>query len=50
MTVGVAPYIYASPIVDDPRYPQTKPVFNLIFYGASQAFGDQQNGATLKPK
>jgi hypothetical protein len=50
MTVRVEPYIYFSPIMDDPRNPQSKPVFNLIFYGASQAFGSEQNGATPKPR
>lgn len=45
---GVAPKIYASPVVDDPKYPQAKPVFNLIFYGSKQGFGDKSNGA--KPR
>ena len=47
---GVAPRVYDSPIVDDPKNPQAKPVYNLIFYGAVQAFGDKSNGATPKPK
>ena len=42
----VEPKVYASPISDDPNYPQAKPVFNLIFYGAVQSFGDRSNGAT----
>ena len=42
---GVAPRIYASPTVDDPRYPQVKPVYNIIFYGSVQSFGDASNGA-----
>jgi len=46
----VAPRIYASPTVDDPKAPQAKPVYNLIFYGAVQAFGDRSNGAMPKPK
>jgi hypothetical protein len=46
---GVAPRVYSSPIVDDPKNPQAKPVFNLIFYGSSQAFGDKSNGATPRP-
>jgi hypothetical protein len=50
VAVGVEPRIYASPIVDDPRHPQSKPVFNLIFYGATQAFGSQENGATPRPR
>lgn len=47
---GVGPQIYRSPTVDDPKVPQSRPVFNLIFYGASQAFGDRSNGATSMPK
>ena len=50
MPGAVAPFIYASPVVDDPNYRQTKPVFNLIFYGAVQAFGDRSNGAMPKPR
>src|SRR5437773_12436734 len=46
----VGPKIYSSPIVDDPKNPQAKPVFNLIFYGAVQSFGDKSNGATPKPR
>ncbi|HZT78849.1 MAG TPA: hypothetical protein VFA26_01400 [Gemmataceae bacterium] len=46
----VAPKVYASPVVDDPKRPQSKPVFNLIFYGAKQSFGDRSNGATPRPK
>jgi hypothetical protein len=46
---GVAPRIYASPIVDDPKNPQAKPVFNLIFYGSAQSFGDKSDGATPRP-
>src|SRR4051794_18091239 len=49
-TGKVAPRIYASPTVDDPKNPQAKPVYNLIFYGAAQSFGDRSNGATPKPK
>jgi hypothetical protein len=47
---GVAPKIYASPIVDDPKNPQSKPVYNLPFWGAVQSFGDKSNGATPKPR
>ncbi len=43
---SVAPKIYASPSVDDPAHPQVKPVYNLIFYGSVQGFGDKSNGAT----
>src|SRR3954451_5795173 len=42
---GVAPLIYKSPVVDDPKEPQARPVFNLPFYGAVQAFGGASNGA-----
>ena len=45
----VAPRIYASPIVDDPRNPGVKPVFNLIFYGAKMDYGNESNGATQRP-
>jgi hypothetical protein len=41
----VAPRIYASPTVQDPAHPQAKPVYNLIFYGSVQSFGDASNGA-----
>jgi hypothetical protein len=47
---GVSPRIYASPIVDDPAHPQSKPVYNLIFWGSVQSFGDKSNGATPKPR
>jgi hypothetical protein len=46
----VAPRIYSSPIVDDPKNPQAKPVYNLPFYGGRQAFGDASNGATPRSK
>lgn len=45
---SVAPKIYSSSTVDDPKNPQSKPVYNLPFYGAQQGFGDKSNGA--KPK
>ena len=45
----VAPRVYSSPIVDDPKNPGVKPVFNLIFYGSSNAFGDKSDGATPRP-
>ena len=47
---GVAPRIYSSPIVDDPKNPQAKPVYNLPFWGAYMSFGDKSNGAAPKPK
>lgn len=43
---GVSPKIYKSPTVDDPTNPQAKPVFNIPFWGAVQAFGDRSNGVT----
>ena len=46
---GVGPRIYASPNVEDAKNPGVKPVFNLIFYGSSQSFGDTNNGATQRP-
>jgi hypothetical protein len=45
---SVAPRIYATPSVDDPAHPQAQPVYNLIFYGSVQGFGDGNNGA--KPR
>ena len=50
MPGAVAPRIYSSPIVDDPANPQARPVYNLIFYGGKQAFGDRSNGATPRKK
>jgi hypothetical protein len=47
---GVAPRIYATPIVEDLKQPQARPVFNLIFYGATQSFGDGNEGAVSRPK
>jgi hypothetical protein len=49
MSGGVAPRIYGSPTVENPKYPQVKPVFNLIFYGSAQSFGDRSNGAEQRP-
>jgi hypothetical protein len=50
MNGSVAPRIYSSPIVDDPANPQARPVFNLIFYGAKQSFGDRSNGAVMRER
>jgi hypothetical protein len=41
----VAPRVYSSPIVDDPRNPGARPVYNLPFWGGVQSFGDKSNGA-----
>jgi hypothetical protein len=46
---GVAPRIYSSPIVDDPKNPGARRVFNLPFYGGVMSFGDRSNGAVSKP-
>jgi len=46
----VSPKIYSSPIVDDPGRPQSRPVYNLIFYGSKQGFGDASNGAREQAK
>src|SRR5262249_30982712 len=46
---GVAPRIYNSPVVNDPNDPQSRPVFNLQFYGAIQAYGGLSNGAMPRP-
>ena len=47
---GVAPRIYASPTIDDPANPQSRPAFNLPFYGARMGFGGINNGAVEKPR
>jgi hypothetical protein len=49
MSQYVAPQILISPNVDNPSFPQVVPVYNLIFYGARQGFGDRFNGAEPKP-
>jgi hypothetical protein len=46
----VQPRVYSSPEVDDPNNPQARPVYNLPFYGGSQAFGDKSNGVVSRPK
>jgi hypothetical protein len=47
---GVAPRVYSSPTVYDPRNPNIRPVFNLPFYGATHSFGGISDGAVSKPK
>ena len=47
---GVAPRIYAAPIVNDPTNPNARPVYNLQFYGATEAFGGLTEGAVSRPK
>jgi hypothetical protein len=42
----VAPRVYASPCVNDPKNPGVRPVYNLPFYGGVQAFGSRSEGAT----
>ena len=47
---GVAPRIYSSPEVDDPtKNPSPRRVYNLIFYGSREGFGDKSNGARERP-
>ena len=46
---GIAVRIYATPVVDDPKNPQARPVYNLPFYGGSQAFGSSE-GVVSRPK
>src|SRR5438067_1365386 len=41
----VEPRVYSSPIVDDRADPQSRPVYNLPFYGARMQFGGIENGA-----
>lgn len=45
----VAPRVYSSPTVDDPKNPGARPTFNLPFYGSVMSFGDKSNGAVSKP-
>jgi len=47
---AVAPLIYSSPVLDDARNPGAKPVFNLIFYGARESYGDRSNGAAPRTR
>jgi hypothetical protein len=47
---GVAPRVYATPITNDPTNPNARPVYNLQFYGATEAFGDRTEGAVSRPK
>ncbi len=46
---GIAVRIYVTPVVDAPINPGARPVYNLPFYGASQAFGSS-NGVVTRPK
>jgi len=45
---SVAPIIYSSQNVDDAKNPQMVPVYNLIYQGARQGFGDRSNGAKAR--
>ena len=47
---GVAPRVYASPIMNDLNQPQDRPVFNFDFYGATRSLGDGNDGAVSRPK
>lgn len=42
---SIGPRVRSSPVVDDPKHPQVKPVYTIIFYGAVQSFGGKNNGA-----
>jgi hypothetical protein len=43
---GVAPYYVATPNVNDPRNPGTRPVFNVYsFYGATKLHGATEGAA-----
>ncbi|MFL5242633.1 MAG: hypothetical protein ACJ8FY_11050 [Gemmataceae bacterium] len=42
---SVGPYVYASPTVIDFDNPAAKRVYNIIFQGSAQSFGDKSNGA-----
>ena len=46
---NVAPLIKSSPTVSDQINPAVKPVYNLPFYGGTQAFGSGSNGAVERP-
>jgi hypothetical protein len=42
----VAPYYVASPVVDDPKNPGVRPVFNVYsFYGATKNYGATEGAA-----
>lgn len=42
---SIGPKVSSSPQVDDPKNPQAKPVYTIIFYGSVQGFGGKNNGA-----
>jgi hypothetical protein len=44
----VGPQIISCQNVIDPVSSNAKPVYNIIFYGAKQSFGDKFNGATSR--
>jgi hypothetical protein len=46
---SVAPRVYASPVVDDPAKPGTRPTFNLPFFGGRMGYSGFTNGAVPKP-
>src|SRR5262245_30038485 len=46
---GVAPAVYASPLLGPTGATMVNPVYNLPFYGARQAFGGLNNGAVQRP-
>jgi hypothetical protein len=43
---GVAPFYTATPIVDDPRNPGARPVYDVYaYYGASKNYGSTEGAA-----
>lgn len=45
---GVSPRIYSSPDVEDMKYPDTRRVYNLPFWGGVQSFGGKSEGAVWR--
>jgi hypothetical protein len=45
VATGVSPIIYANPTVSDVKNADVLPVFNLIYYGSSQAISATNPGA-----
>jgi hypothetical protein len=46
---GVSPRITIDPNVDDRKNPQSRPTYNLPFYGGVNAAGDKTRGAIPRP-
>jgi hypothetical protein len=47
---SVAPRVVGSPNVQDSAHATSKPVYNIIFYGSVQSFGDKFNGAQQRAR